>query len=209
MAGAPKENTNAEKWTLDKKDFILNDVLCKIKNREIQYLSELHIYFNIKNGGANYIIKKLGIKDKILIELNKQKPTRLCNYKNINRGCKIKNNKTKSNYITKRRNDDEEYKLKHNFRVLFRHHFKDKKEKHTFDLLGYDVKTLKIHLENLFNKKMTWSNYGSYWHIDHIKPASLFNHTNKNELKECWSLSNLQPLEAKENMSKGNKYYVR
>ena len=55
---------------------------------------------------------------------------------------------------------------------------------------------------------MTWENQGSYWHIDHIKPKSLFEYDSIDhpEFKKCWSLDNLQPLEAKENMRKNNKY---
>jgi hypothetical protein len=55
---------------------------------------------------------------------------------------------------------------------------------------------------------MTMENYGSYWHIDHIKPRSLFTYTSieDEQFKKCWALSNLQPLEALENIRKGNKY---
>ena len=59
-----------------------------------------------------------------------------------------------------------------------------------------------------FNDKMTWDNYGEYWHIDHIKPQSLFNFESfeDDEFKECWALDNLQPLSAEENRKKSNKY---
>ena len=49
---------------------------------------------------------------------------------------------------------------------------------------------------------MNWDNYGKYWHLDHIKPASWFkysSHTDKDFL-QCWSLNNLQPLKAMDNM---------
>jgi hypothetical protein len=53
---------------------------------------------------------------------------------------------------------------------------------------------------------MTWENYGK-WHIDHKRPIASFNFTSYEdpEFKECWALNNLQPMWAKENMSKGNK----
>lgn len=75
-------------------------------------------------------------------------------------------------------------------------------------LVGYSLKELKNHLEKQFDKKMSWKNYGSYWHVDHIKPKSLFkfySHEDE-EFKKCWSLSNLQPLEKIANLKKGNKY---
>lgn len=70
------------------------------------------------------------------------------------------------------------------------------------DMVGYDVMTLKQHLESQFKSGWTWDNHGKVWHIDHIKPLSRFN---SNQVRECWALSNLRPLDAKENMSKLNK----
>jgi|LakMenEpi03Aug12_release.lakeMendotaPanAssembly.Ray.scaffolds.fasta_scaffold316838_1 hypothetical protein len=74
------------------------------------------------------------------------------------------------------------------------------------ELVGYDVIELKRHLEEQFVDGMSWENYGE-WHIDHIKPLSSFNITdiNSDEFKKCWSLSNLQPLWAKDNLKKYNK----
>lgn len=59
------------------------------------------------------------------------------------------------------------------------------------------------HIEKQFDDKMTWDNYGSYWHIDHIRPKCSFK---GNEFKECWALSNLQPLEAIENFRKSGRW---
>lgn len=77
------------------------------------------------------------------------------------------------------------------------------------EFVGYSIKNLKEHIENQFKEGMTWENYGKYgWHIDHIRPISLFNMTDSNcsDFKLCWSLANLQPLWAKDNLSKGAKY---
>ncbi len=52
---------------------------------------------------------------------------------------------------------------------------------------------------------MSWDNYGSYWHIDHLRPCISFDQTNSNDQKECFNWSNLQPLEKSENISKGSK----
>lgn len=74
-------------------------------------------------------------------------------------------------------------------------------------LVGYSLKELMDYLESLFNTKMNWSNYGFYWEIDHIIPKSLFNYNNyeAEEFKECWALSNLQPLNKQTNREKGNR----
>lgn len=77
------------------------------------------------------------------------------------------------------------------------------KDDTTMKLIGCNLKDLKIYLENKFQKGMTWDNYGE-WHIDHKKPISKFNKNTK--LSTVNSLSNLQPLWAKDNLSKGNKF---
>jgi hypothetical protein len=64
---------------------------------------------------------------------------------------------------------------------------------------------LKIYLESKFTDGMTWENMGQ-WHIDHVKPCSSFDLTDLEQQKECFHYTNLQPLWAKENLSKSNKY---
>ena len=78
------------------------------------------------------------------------------------------------------------------------------------DILGYSKEDLKNHLEKQFTKDMTWKAFrNGDIHIDHIKPQSLFNLKDINDVKECWSLNNLQPLWAKDNIAKSNKYKER
>jgi 5-methylcytosine-specific restriction endonuclease McrA len=85
----------------------------------------------------------------------------------------------------------------------------------TFENLPYTPKMLKEHLESQFDENMSWDNYGTYWHIDHIIPQAMTPYdTIKHEnFQKAWALENLQPLEARENMSKNSihngekKYY--
>ncbi|MFA5340610.1 MAG: hypothetical protein WC332_02420 [Clostridia bacterium] len=79
--------------------------------------------------------------------------------------------------------------------------------KHWEEIVGYTLDQLKNHLEKKFQNGMTWENYGKVWHVDHKIPVSVFNFKNINDLdfKRCWSLSNLQPMFAFDNQSKGNK----
>ncbi len=75
------------------------------------------------------------------------------------------------------------------------------------DIVGYSIEDLKKHLKKQFSEGMTWNNYGYSWHIDHKIPVSAFNFERMEDIdfKRCWSLKNLQPLWAKENMKKHNK----
>jgi 5-methylcytosine-specific restriction endonuclease McrA len=75
-----------------------------------------------------------------------------------------------------------------------------------FDLLDYTVDELRAHIERQFLKGMSWGNFGE-WHVDHIVPLSSFSFTGPHdpEFKRAWALSNLRPLWAAENMSKGGK----
>jgi hypothetical protein len=68
--------------------------------------------------------------------------------------------------------------------------------------LGCTLEELKKHLESLFKPGMTWDNYGD-WHIDHKRPLTLA--ISEAEIKDLCHYTNLQPLWAKENLSKGDK----
>ena len=72
--------------------------------------------------------------------------------------------------------------------------------------LGFTISDFKKHFENLFEEGMTWEKFiDGEIHIDHIIPQSFFDCSNKEEYEECFSLKNLQPLWAKQNMQKSNK----
>ena len=52
---------------------------------------------------------------------------------------------------------------------------------------------------------MNWKNYGTGWHIDHIRPCSSFNLRKKSEQYKCFNYKNLQPLWYLDNLIKGTK----
>ena len=80
-----------------------------------------------------------------------------------------------------------------------------KNGEHTNKILGFTRNELYRHLESKFDEHMSWQNYGTYWHIDHIIPVSYFIKNDILDPKVINALSNLQPLEAKANIRKGNK----
>ena len=116
--------------------------------------------------------------------------------------------KERSEYLKKRRQEPK-FRLDSNISSAIRKALKGRKNNKRWEtLVGYTVQDLITHLESLFDNKMNWENQGSYWHIDHIKPQSLFHYetAEDSEFKLCWALSNLQPLEAIENIKKHNHY---
>lgn len=78
--------------------------------------------------------------------------------------------------------------------------------------LGYTPNEAKVHLESLFKDGMTWDNYGTVWHIDHVKPLASYNFyntdgsVNYNTVKIANSLQNLQPMFVQDNLNKGSWY---
>lgn len=98
-------------------------------------------------------------------------------------------------------------KIAHNLRSRIRHSIKNKqKSGSAVKDLGCSIDELKEYLGKQFDKNMTWDNYGFYgWHIDHIIPLSSFDLTDRQQFLKACHYTNLQPLWAKENLSKGAK----
>jgi hypothetical protein len=69
-------------------------------------------------------------------------------------------------------------------------------------MLGASIQTTLAHIEGLFLDGMSWENHGE-WHIDHITP--LASAKNEDELLRLCHYKNLQPLWARDNLSKGKK----
>ncbi len=73
----------------------------------------------------------------------------------------------------------------------------------TFDIVGCSPKFLKEHIEKQFTEGMSWELMGQHIHIDHIIPLS--SAENEDDIYKLCHYTNLQPLWAKENLSKGSK----
>jgi len=85
---------------------------------------------------------------------------------------------------------------------------KNKAGRHWETLVDFTLEELKKHIESQFKDGMTWGAFmqGNI-HIDHKIPQSKFKYEKPEdtEFRVCWSLSNLQPLWAKDNLSKSSK----
>lgn len=75
--------------------------------------------------------------------------------------------------------------------------------------LGCTTAELKTYLESKFQPGMTWDNWSrGGWHVDHIKPLSSFDLSDRQQFLEACHYTNLQPLWAEENLSKGAAYAI-
>lgn len=110
-------------------------------------------------------------------------------------------------YQKRRRQEDSVFRLIGNIRHRLSEFLKSKgisKKSKISQYLGCDKEFLRKHLESLFVKGMSWDNYGSKWHIDHILPLSIEGITEE-EIYKRNHYTNLQPLWADANIRKGNK----
>jgi len=130
--------------------------------------------------------------------------------KNVNKLCRSCTAKRRPSRV---QTTKVQRKLRHNMKSNMNRKLKlrnlSKDGKSIFGILPYTLSDLIKHLESKFLPNMTWDNYGYYgWHIDHIKPDCLFNYSSYKDADflQSWSLENLQPLWAKDNLSKSNKY---
>lgn len=112
------------------------------------------------------------------------------------------------NYDSLRCKVDIDFKIKKRLRTRVWHGLKHEwKTGSAIRDLGCSIDELKIHLESKFQPGMTWGNYGS-WHIDHIIPLNSFDLRSKDQFLSANNYTNLQPLWAKENLSKGSKHVL-
>lgn len=71
--------------------------------------------------------------------------------------------------------------------------------------LGCSIDEFRVHIENQFDEFMTWENRGTYWQFDHVYPLAKANLRDRVEFLAVANWRNYQPLEAGENVRKGNK----
>ena len=110
--------------------------------------------------------------------------------------------------IRERRRNDPMLRLRDAIRGSIRAYLGSKKTRRsaTFEIVGCTPDFLRGHLEKQFKDGMTWENYGPYWHVDHRIPLASGN--SPEEIMGLSHWTNLQPLTALENISKGAKIPV-
>lgn len=124
-------------------------------------------------------------------------------------------------YEKRREEEDLQFKLRKRLRARVYGALTKYREGYTYFVkpgsavrdLGCSMKEFVAHLESQFfpnprtDEKMSWDNWTPEgWHVDHVKPLDLFDLTDPVQFKEAVHYSNLQPLWAFDNLSKGNRF---
>jgi Prasinovirus endonuclease VII len=118
-----------------------------------------------------------------------------------------KQNKERINeYRRKKRQEDLQFRLANNLRSRFSQAFKKGYcGSVAITELGCSIIELEDYLESLFQEGMSWNNYGTEWHIDHIIPMAALDLRDPRQRKKACHYTNLQPLFAQDNLKKGKK----
>lgn len=111
-------------------------------------------------------------------------------------------------YVKQRRQTDIEFRILTNLRRRVTYALQNAiKVDCTLNLIGCSLPELKLWLESQFQEGMNWENYGVYgWHIDHCRPCASFDLTDPEQQRQCFNYKNLQPLWAKDNLQKSDKW---
>jgi hypothetical protein len=171
------------------KNYYLKNKEKILKKFKKWYLKNKEKYLNLQKVYRLNNNKKISIKNKIYYLSNKQKIIKQTILRNKNK-----------------------YLLNNNFRItkILRSRIngalkQTNKSKNTMKLLGItNINFLKNYLKSKFKTGMSWKKRGLI-HIDHIIPCKAFDLTDPKQQAKCFHYTNLQPLWAHENLSKGAK----
>lgn len=129
-------------------------------------------------------------------------------YQNLTPEQKAKRNKWFREYRAERKNSDPAFLMMQRLRERMHKALRranSKKKSHMMDSIGCTPEFLVNYLKVRFKPGMTWDNYGSEWHIDHVRPLADFDLRKKSEQLKANHYTNLQPMWATENLAKSNK----
>lgn len=156
--------------------------------------------------------KELNLKSKIcgdcglekeISNFNKSKN----NYGGFTYNCKscikIYNLSYRKDYEYNRYHNDVQFKLTKKLRGRMKIAIKkNQKSGSAVKDLGCTISELKNYLESKFSSGMTWENWGTEWHIDHIVPLVSFSLENREQFLKACHYTNLQPLQINDHIEK-------
>ena len=145
-------------------------------------------------------------------------------YNRLRNGEKIKKydkkyrekNKEKINKRRKeRRQTDNNYRILHSLRTRIGQALKRDnafKNKRSLEYFNCTVEDFYHYIERLFTDEMNWDNQGKKaddkrgWELDHRRPCASFDFTDEEQIHMCFHYTNYQPLWARDNNSKSDKF---
>ena len=72
-------------------------------------------------------------------------------------------------------------------------------------VLGIDAESFVEYLVS-HDERFTRENYGSFWHVDHIRPIASFDLRDEKQQQQAFHYTNCQPLERFDNLKKSSKW---
>lgn len=184
----------------------------RIKNPEAQKASTVRFYKKHKaklNRASSEYRKKNSAK--ISAYMKKYRAENKDKIRKLNKNWLSKNKDSQREkqreYLNNRLKSDSTFRLVFYMRSRMREALKTKGVKHLckkIEILGCDAPFFRAFLESQFTPEMSWENYGSYWHVDHIIPLASFDLRDSEQQKRAFHYSNCRPLEGSENISKSD-----
>ena len=142
-------------------------------------------------------------KPSYLIRSKNQKKKWGKRYSEYQKNYRKKNRERLNEYVVNKLHTDINFKLKHLLRSKLRKLLNgENKTNSALTYLGGSIDFFKGYIEAKFSNGMTWENYGTTWHIDHIIPCRSFDMSNEDDRKKCFHYSNMQPLLVIDNLQK-------
>lgn len=164
--------------------------------------------FEAKKSYRERNFEKVSLQKKRWYETNKIHVLARCKkYRQENKEKQAECGKRKNERKKHRRAVDPVFALKSRISGLIRSSIRNRglvKSKKTAKILGCEIHEFKCYIESRFQDGMSWENM-SLWHIDHIIPMA--SAKTVEDVESLNHFTNLRPLWASENLSKGSKMY--
>jgi hypothetical protein len=180
---------------------------CRKNESKNRYLNNNEYFKKYRKENRDKINRKI-------TEWRKNNPNYRSDYYNKNyekeiNYSRIKNKKNREylkDYQKKKYNEDIVFAMRIKLssrlnKVLKKNNFK--KNSKFIEILGCSLENFKLYFESKFTKDMSWDLMGKEIHIDHIIPCA--SAKTEEEMIKLFHYTNLQPLWAKDNMSKSDK----
>ncbi len=98
------------------------------------------------------------------------------------------------------------FREKRKWQISLRRYVFEESPSHVYaPYFGLDKTLIRKWFEFQFNEGLSWNNFATAWHIDHIVPVTYFDHSKNDELRLCWNFTNLRVETFQKNKDRGNR----